>query len=78
MLLLVGTRREGSLRSERRCSDGTEIIVCLLNCLLLFLLQLHGAHSPDSLFSFDSLFLSGLKNFLVLDAKLTALDIEPI
>ena len=45
---------------------------------LLFLFELHRAHPPDRLFTFDAFLFTCLKNLLVLDAELAALDVEPV
>lgn len=44
----------------------------------MFLLELHRAHTTDSLLALDALLFSGLKDLLVFYAELSSLDIEAV
>lgn len=68
---------EGPGGSEWGCDDGAIVVVLIMmHCLLL--LELHGAHSADGLFTLDALFLTRLEDFLVFYTEFTALYIEAV
>jgi len=57
---------------------GGNLLLQLLLLGLLFFLELHGAHAPESLFALDALLFTGLKYLLVLNTEFTALHVESV
>lgn len=82
--LVVGTgqlisSRKRARRSKSWLANHTKLVMLLhLRHDLVFLFQLHGAHPAESLFALNAFLLARLKDLLVLDAKLTSLDVKPI
>ena len=83
-MLLTRIRGRGGERprgSEWSCEDGTKVVILLVLLVkgsLLFLLELHGAHAADSLFAFDALFFTCLKDLLVFYTEFATLYVKAV